>query len=147
MDDKRELILARLLVVLETAVGAAERNKSTVSETQRPIGLLFDSDEEAEDSDPKDRPPTSPRRVLMTPEIYVLMGAKTADIGATMNAMRATVIKAILTDAGLSSVVGVRTGGYISYDGCMTTLAQGRQRDANMSIGFTFRYILQPADL
>lgn len=146
MADRREPILARILVVLNTAVGLAERNNQTISETRRPIALLFDADEEAEEL-PSGRPANSPLRVEMTPEIYVLMGAKTADIGTVINAMRASVIKAILTDADLASLVGVGKGGSISYDGCTTTLAQGRQRDANMAIGFTFRYSLVPADL
>lgn len=147
MSDRREAILVQLLAVLATTIGAAERNNQALSETRRPIGLLYDSDEEADENDPRDRPANSPRRVMMTPEIYVLLGAKTKDIGTVVNDMRARVIKAIVTDAMLAGLCSVGRGGSISYDGMATTLAQGRQRDANMSIGFSFRYVLNPADL
>lgn len=145
MAYKRELILVRLLAVLGETVGQSLRNPPTQSETRRPIALLYDGDEEADDNDPASRPPTAPRRVSLLPEIFVLMGAKSDDIGTVMNTMLASVIKAVLYDPQLTALVG--RNGSILYQGAMTTLAQGRQRDANMSIGFSFQYVLIPADL
>lgn len=147
MIDRREQILVRLLAILVAEVGAAGRNDHALSETRRPMGVLYDSDEEGDENDPRDRPANSPRRVIMAPEIYVLMGAKTKDIGTVINTMRARVIKAVVTDVTLAGLCSVGRGGSITYDGMASTLAQGRQRDANMSIGFSFRYILNPADL
>lgn len=146
MAGKREPIIARLLTILDTVVGAALRNQSVTSETRRPIALLFDSDEQTDDGDPvRNRPSHAPRRVEMTPEIFVLLGAKTATIGTVMNATLDAVVKAVLTDAELISILG--TSGSMSYDGMLSSLAQGRVRDANLSIGFTFRYMLVPGDL
>ena len=135
MADKREQILSRLLAVAQgiPGIAGAFRNKDEIS------------DETADDADPVNRPTRAPRRIAMTPEIYLLLGAKPENVGTEINALRATFIKSVLTDAGLLLIVG--TNGDIRYEGCATSLARGRNMEGEMGISFSFAYTLRPEDL
>ena len=81
----------------------------------------------------------------MTPEIYLMLGAKPEDVGTVINGFRAVFIKAVLMDPGLASIVG--SNGDIRYEGCATGLARGRTMEAEMGLSFTFSYILRPDEL
>ena len=147
MTDRREMILSRLL---EIAVGvdgivAAFRNKDEISEKQRPAIVILDADEAADDADPGSRPARSPRRVAMTPEIYILLGAKPEELGSVINALRARFVKSVLGDSQLGSIVG--TNGDIRYEGCATALARGRSMEGEMGVSFSFTYVLRPEEL
>ena len=147
MTDRREMILTRLL---EIAVGldgifAAFRNKDEISERQRPAIVILDADEAADDADPASRPSRAPRRVAMTPEIYILLGAKPEDLGTAINSLRARFVKAVLGDAPLSLIVG--SHGDIRYEGCATALARGRSMGGEMGVSFSFTYVLRPEEL
>ena len=147
MTDRREMILTRLL---EIAVGvegivAAFRNRDEISEKQRPAIVILDADEAADDADPVSRPSRAPRRVAMTPEIYILLGAKPEDLGTAINTLRARFVKAVLGDAQLSLIVG--SNGDIRYEGCATALARGRSMEGEMGVSFSFTYVLRPEEL
>ena len=147
MTDRREMILTRLL---EIAVGvegivAAFRNKDEISERQRPAIVILDADEAADDADPASRPSRAPRRVAMTPEIYILLGAKPEDLGNVINTLRARFVKAVLGDAQLSLIVG--SNGDLRYEGCATALARGRSMEGEMGVSFSFTYVLRPEEL
>ena len=147
MTDRREMIFTRLL---EIAVGvegivAAFRNKDEISEKQRPAIVILDADEAADDADPNSRPSRAPRRVAMTPEIYILLGAKPEDLGTVINTLRARFVKAVLGDAQLSLIVG--SNGDIRYEGCATALARGRSMEGEMGVSFSFTYVLRPEEL
>ena len=147
MTDRREMILTRLL---EIAVGvdgivAAFRNKDEISEKQRPAIVILDADEAADDADPTTRPSRSPRRVAMTPEIYILLGAKPEELGSVINALRARFVKSVLGDSQLASIVG--SNGDIRYEGCATALARGRSMEGEMGVSFSFTYVLRPEEL
>ena len=147
MTDRREMILTRLL---EIAVGvegivATFRNKDEISERQRPAIVILDADEAADDADPASRPSRAPRRVAMTPEIYILLGAKPEDLGTVINTLRARFVKAVLGDAQLSLIVG--SNGDLRYEGCATALARGRSMEGEMGVSFSFTYVLRPEEL
>ena len=147
MTDRREMILTRLL---EIAVGvegivAAFRNRDEISEKQRPAIVILDADEAADDADPSSRPSRAPRRVAMTPEIYILLGAKPEELGSVINALRARFVKSVLGDSQLGSIVG--TNGDIRYEGCATALARGRSMEGEMGVSFSFTYVLRPEEL
>ena len=147
MTDRREMILTRLL---EIAVGvdgivAAFRNKDEISEKQRPAIVILDADEAADDADPTTRPSRSPRRVAMTPEIYILLGAKPEDLGIAINTLRARLVKAILMDPSLLTILG--SSGDARYEGCATALALGRSMEGEMGVSFSFTYVLRPEEL
>jgi hypothetical protein len=149
MTDKRELILARLLGISQGLPGitAAFRNKDEISDRQRPCIVILDADEAADDADPSGlaRRPNAPRRVGMTPEIYLMLGAKPEDVGTAINRLRASFVKAVLMDSELATIVG--SNGDIRYEGCATGLARGRTMEAEMGLSFTFSYILRPDEL
>ena len=147
MTDRREMILSRLL---EIAVGvdgivAAFRNKDEISEKQRPAIVILDADEAADDADPSSRPSRAPRRVAMTPEIYILLGAKPEDLGTAINTLRARFVKSVLGDSQLASIVG--SNGDLRYEGCATALARGRSMEGEMGVSFSFTYVLRPEEL
>ena len=147
MTDRREMILTRLL---EIAVGvegivAAFRNRDEISEKQRPAIIILDADEAADDADPSSRPSRAPRRVAMTPEIYILLGAKPEELGSVINALRARFVKSVLGDSQLGSIVG--TNGDVRYEGCATALARGRSMEGEMGVSFSFTYVLRPEEL
>lgn len=149
MADKREEILARLVVIVGAIDGVvtAARNQPDIDDEQRPAIVILDADEAADDADPAGvmRGSAARRRIGMSPEIYILLGANPEDVGTTINAMRAKVIKAILMDATLNTIIGAN--GAIRYEGCATGLSRGRGLEAEMGVSFTFSYILNPADL
>ena len=147
MIDRRELILSRLLDIASVTEGvvAAFRNKDEISEKQRPAIVILDADEAADDTDPGSRPARSPRRVAMTPEIYILLGAKPEELGSVINLLRARFVKSVLGDSQLGSIVG--TNGDIRYEGCATALARGRSMEGEMGVSFSFTYVLRPEEL
>lgn len=147
MADKRELILQRLLVIAEGIEGivTASRNKDEITERARPAIVILDADEAAEDSDPNNRPFNAARRVVMTPEMYIMLGAKPQDLGTAINALRAKFVKAVLTDVPLKTLVG--QNGDIRYEGCATALARGRNMEGEMGVSISFTYILRADDL
>lgn len=147
MIDRRELILARLLEIARGVDGieSAFRNRDEIGEKQRPAIVILDADEAADDGDPGARPARSSRRVAMTPEIYIMLGAKPEHIGTSINTLRARLIKAILTDTELSLIVG--SNGDIRYEGCATALARGRTMEGEMGVSFSFAYVLRPDEL
>ena len=147
MTDRRELILVRLLEIAKgiEGIAGAFRNRDEISEKQRPAIVILDADEAADDADPGSRPARSPRRVAMTPEIYILLGAKPEELGSVINALRARFVKSVLRDSQLGSIVG--TNGDIRYEGCATALARGRSMEGEMGVSFSFTYVLRPEEL
>jgi hypothetical protein len=147
MTDRREMILARLLEIARgiEGIAAAFRNRDEISEKQRPAIVILDADEAADDADPASRPTRSPRRVAMTPEIYILLGAKPEDLGSVINSLRARLVSAVLTDAMLLSIVG--SNGDIRYEGCATALARGRSMEGEMGVSLSFTYVLRPEEM
>ena len=148
MPDLREQILARLVEVAATVPGVSHalRNRGGISETARPAILVLDADEAVEDEEIRPgRPAPAPQLVVMTPEIFVLVSDRAADIGAELNTFRRRIVRRILTDATLAGLVG--PNGAIRYAGCGTALAVGRSMEGEMALSFAFRYVLKPADL
>lgn len=147
MFDRREAILARLVEIATGIEGIAKvyRNKDEIPEKSRPAIVIWDADESADDSDPTGRPVGAPRRVGMTPEIYILLGSSPEDIGTSINLIRSRVIAAIYSDATLKGLTVNGEG--IRYEGCATALSRGRSMEGEMGLSFTFTYLLSHAEL
>ena len=147
MTDVRELILARLTVTGATVAGVVTclRNASSIADTQCPAVVIYDADEIADQNDTPSRPVNAPRRVGMQPEILIKVAGVPEAVGAEMNAIRAALVKAILSDATLIAMTADARG--IRYDGCATRLALGRSMEGEMGVSFTFNYYLKPDDL
>lgn len=147
MADPREQILQRLLVVLAGVEGIkkARRNELDQNESSMPYAVILDGDETGADSDPVSRPSTAPRIVTMTPEIYVVIANKAAEVGTDVNLMRARVINAIATDAPLIALTLKGEGG--RYDGAASGLSRGRSMMGEVGLSFSFRYVLRPGSI
>jgi hypothetical protein len=94
------------------------------------------------------RPSNAPRRISMTPELYILLAGKPEEVGPALNAMRVKLVKgvkAVLTDATLLAAIG--SNGSIRYDGCATGLSWGREMIGDMGVSISFLYFLQPEKL
>lgn len=141
--DLRETILSRLALVCGGISSGVTvfRNRTQVSEDQRPCISVLDGDEECDTSD-ANRHALSPRRVLMRPEIYILVGEDTDTIGTTLNGLRAAVIRAILEDATLENSSLNDTG--IQYEGSSLIVEEGRTTEGAMQLEFSLRYLLRP---
>lgn len=146
--DRREAILARLLEIATGIEGIvrAWRHKSRVTEEARPAIVILDADEVAEEGEAAaGRPFNVQRRVVMTPEIYIMLGGSPEEVGTEINTMRGRFLKAVLKDDELISIVG--TNGLIKYEGCATGLAEGRSMEAEMGVSISFTYILKVDEL
>ena len=146
--DKRELILQRLLEVAASVPGVATavRNQDEISEHRRPAIAVFDSDEAVDETaERQDHPGRAPNLVVMTPEVLILLGASPESVGSSLNALRAKLVKAVLTDAQLIALTG--TNGRVRYTGCSTHLGHGRSMEGFMGVQFAFAYVLRPEQL
>ena len=146
--DKREQILQRLVAVAAAVPGinTAVRNQDEISERKRPAIAMFDADETADEAaERQDHPGRAPNIVVMTPEVMILLGAAPATVGSALNALRAKLVKAVLTDAQLTSLVG--PNGRVRYAGCSTHLGHGRSMEGFMGVHFAFAYVLRPEQL
>jgi hypothetical protein len=146
--DKREAILGRLVEIAAGVQGIATavRNQDEISERARPAIVVFDADEAADErAEQQGHPGRAPNIVEMTPEVLILLGATPERVGSDLNALRAALIKAVLTDSQLTALAG--TNGRVRYAGCYTHLGQGRSMEGSMGVHFTFAYVLRPEQL
>ena len=147
MSDKRENILVRLMAIYRTVDGVSKvaRNEQVADDWHFPALLLLDADEEAEDTTGRGRPPTGVVRVTMEPETYLILGGQPENVGTELNRYRARIIKAVLSDAELLTIVG--KNGEIAYLGCATSLTRGSQIIGDIGLNFEIAYVLNQADL
>lgn len=151
MIDLREEILVRLLAVAEVAAKSvdstfeARRNEPDLPGTAKWV-VLLDGDEIAEPTDNDGRTPmTTPRHMVMTPEVQFRLLADARNAGTILNSLRAAVIPAVLGDSELLSLATGKIK--IRYRGSTTLTERGRKLDGALSVGFAFHYILKPEDL
>lgn len=147
MTDKRELILARLLDVLEGVQSGivALRNEPNIDPDSRPALFLYDGDEQAEPRDPNRGGPPSIRRVRMTPQVVALASASAANIGAAINELRATIVHDVLTD---TTLLGYSLNGVeVTYEGAEQIVEDGRRVEGAMALTFAITYTLRTTDL
>lgn len=146
--DKREAILARLLEIAAGLQGikTAVRNQDEVSERARPAIAIFDADEAADErAEERGHAGRSPNLVELSPEILILLGGKPEAVGTDLNAARAKLVSAVLTDPQLSNLIG--SNGRMRYVGCSTHLGHGRSMEGSMAVHFAFTYVLRPDQL
>lgn len=145
IEDRREAILARLLVV---AAGVdvtfeARRNESSLPDTQKYV-VLLDGDEHAIGEPPGRRadndPP--PQIIEMTPEVQFRLAGKAKDVGTALNLLRINLVAAVLTDPALLALT--MKGSSARYAGAATATERGRSMEGGIGVAFTFAYVLRP---
>lgn len=109
MATDRETILTTLLPVLETLSidgVKVERNRDAdLDSVSVPAVILFDGGEN-EPSDQRPWRPGMPWRITMTPEVLIVVEAKTADVGSVLNTLSAKVQKTIFS-AGFEALAPI----------------------------------------
>ena len=146
--DKREEILKRLAEVVGSVAGVSTvvRNTDEISEHKRPAIAIFDADETADErAGQQGYAGGAPNLVEMTPEVVILLGSKPESVGSKLNALRASLVKAVLSDPQLISLTG--PNGRVRYVGCSTHLGHGRSMEGSMAVHFSFAYVLRPEQL
>lgn len=149
MTDKREQILARLVLIADGVPGVAEagRNQTDLTDRQLPAVMVLEGDEQPSPAvvEGRNLPPTAPIRMVMTPELCIIGGDKPSDLGTVLNTLRAGLIKAVTTDSALIAILGAN--GAIAYRGLVSDLALGRSMMGRMALRFDITYVVKPTDL
>lgn len=149
MTDRREQILARLVVIAQgiAGVGTVVRNQPDTTGTASSAAVvIFDGDESVDGGGVgRGRPSTAPVFVEMSPELQIRAGRPSATIGAVINGLRVLMVKAVLSDASLRTILGAN--GEIRYGGLNTELARGKTMMAEMGLVFEMRYPLIQSEL
>lgn len=151
--DRREAILARLAEIAEglttesdPLVQGAGRNENTVSDSGLPAIMVLEGDEEVDPDETRiNRPSDRPQLVHMLPQILIIGAEKRSELGPTLNAIRAVVIKAVTSDADLKTLAGIKHA--VHYHGMQSDLAFAREMVGRFSLRFLIKYWLEPAEL
>ena len=145
--DRRESILAQLLVVLQgiTDFAAVYRNRPmNASTVLRPALFLLDAHESRDPDQGKVWQSKGITMMRMTPEIYVSLAAAPEDVGTTLNGLRISILNAVFADPTLQSLL--TDNGEILFDGTATALTMGSGVEGEMALSLTFLYPVIPAE-
>lgn len=149
MIDRREAILAQLMAIFAAVPGILRvgRNMEDVSAAYRPAIVMHDAAESSEQL--SGRPRQSPKDLMvLSPQIYLLLGARQSVVGSEVSALRALIIPAIYNDLTLLDLIGARRGnGDIHYTGCGLDTTPGENREARLELSFDFTYVLDIREL
>jgi hypothetical protein len=148
--DKRELILSRVLVIMQGLAGitTVARNRGLMTNEKRPAMILLDGDEV---STKLPNPPRSrsaaqfPQVNTMRPEMYILLQEDrptNLTVGQQLNAFRIALSAAIATDTALAALLG--PNGSIYYYGCVTDLKSGAALSGQMKVDYQLSYVFDP---
>lgn len=143
--DRRELCLSHLLSILGSVEGVSTvlRNEKDISGSKRPGIILMDQDDDTGDV-PQGRPPSGPEMVSMTPEVRILVGGTSAEVGPALNAIRLKIIEVVKNDSQWPTIL--TTNGAVRFLGSGTELARGRNMSGEMVLSFMFTYPLRRDD-
>ncbi|MGW8177702.1 MAG: hypothetical protein ACWGQW_02740 [bacterium] len=146
MTDVREQIMLRLVAICDgiSSGMVVYRNRMMIAEDVRPCIVILDGEETTSELD-NNKTGISPRRVTMTPEVYLLVDDDAEDVGSVINALRAQVVHAILTDATLTSYTLNSQGA--SYTGGTFVSENGRRVNGVMELAFALTYLLRVSEL
>lgn len=144
-EDRREDILARLLVVAESVDLDFEgrRNEPGLPDTRKYV-VIFDGAEQAFGDPPPRRsanePP--PQIMRMTPEVQFRLAKSSKDIGPALNKLRINLIAKVTTDATL---LGFSLNGRsIHVAGAGAATERGRTIEGGIGVAFNIDYLLRP---
>lgn len=156
MRDRREEILARLLVILGTgslSLGSTWRNRGNLDalpSDQYPAGVTLDGDEERHSEPYGVIKPDMPFTLFtLLPQIFIVPEpTKTVTnegIGPLMSGLRIKVIDLFTSDQIIKSILG--EDGQIEYLRCSTDMKTGHPMRGGMQFDFAYTYLLDPEEL
>lgn len=144
MADTREAILVRLLAIIGGFVSRTRRNSDDLSAKTGSAGVLSDGDETITDIPLRKNNRGDPRIIKdflqMTPNITIIVGASTENIGTELNGLRAQMLPAIVNDSELISLVG--PNGEIRYTGMTLETQAGESREGRLTLDMRLTYVL-----
>jgi hypothetical protein len=148
MTDRREDILARLVVIGAGVLGIVQckRNVIDITELKRPAIIIFDGDEEA--AEIQFRPGhggMAPNLVTMTPSMNILLSDISENVGTALNNLRAELIYSVLSDGDLDAICG--PNGHVRYTASATGMNAGRKIEGEIGVSFAITYPLIPSEL
>ena len=150
MIDRRELILKRVVTLLEDTEGVetVARNRGLLDNDKLPAVILLDGDESADKIGRVSRGGMAPTINRMRPEIYILLKDARPPVkndgaqGTALNNFRMLVCEAIANDAELNTLLG--SNGSQQYLGCTTDLKSGGSLSGQMRIDIALSYAFDP---
>lgn len=154
MPDRRSLILNRLFLILQGIDGAefVGRNRNELPENKRPAILLFDGSEtrldESERALPRRHLGAAPSIIRLAPEIWIVLRQSkphNPTVGNDLNNFRLAILREVLTDVELQSIVG--DNGEIRYEASLTDLTRDGEVKGEMGLAIGFLYPLIPNEL
>lgn len=142
-EPPRERVLAALARALAACPGVLtfKRNEVVTSEHTLTAVMMLDGDEFGEPSPNDSRPANGPALVRVEPEVYVIVAGDPDKVGPALNVMHQMLLRAVLTDPLLTSLVHK---GVVQYEGLQTGLSLGRSMAGEMGFKFVTQYILKP---
>jgi hypothetical protein len=145
--SKREDILARLLVILNTVEDfkLVARNLDEFPEKVRPAAILLDGGEEAVPE--LQRPWVKGKAytvVQANPLIVVSVGGRPQDVGTDINELMARIVTAVMTDVELTTIVVSNAQCGVYYLATDDRLNHSLAMDCDMQMRFGIRYVLLP---
>lgn len=149
MSDIRESILARLHDLAKTVVSDAQRMDFSADLTTQPNLVLVDGEENLIDADPFAHSSLAPVKVQMEPH-FALLVLTSENAGPALSAIRANLIKAVLSDEQLSDLTALQSGSRkigARFMGSETGVQMGEGLVAFMTLRFALIYHLKPTDL
>lgn len=152
-DDRRELILLRLLAIGEEMrvaglVRTVDRNKLDLDPKDFPQFVLLDSDETADDAwqtRTGAAARAAPNLVEMSPQVFLCEKGLSEEAGSKLNVLRFAWLSRVLSDETLSGLTG--ENGYARYQSALSSFRMGRQLDSTMLVTVAFGYIFKPTAL
>ena len=155
MQDKRELILLRLLTLLGTVSGdvplSVVRNRAEIPTDKLPALVLLDGKEVARNPDMQRTRGGArvPAVFTLTPQVFIVLQPRdTIDnpgVGEELSDLRMQVLQAFIQDDELWGLVG--SNGEIINLGHDTDLQTGSTVLGQMQLHFEISYVFDPADL
>ena len=163
MIDRRENILARLLVILGQVPGIASvyRNRGEIGDADTPAAVLLDGDEHVSILI-NNVTPMPATMVTLAPQVVIILpmyddvsnttiNGAGQPLGPYMSSIRMSVMNAILNDETLVMLLGGYSGqGKIRYVRTETSMKIGSEigvLGANMMMEFAITYSLDPSEL
>lgn len=152
MADKREDIMAALLVALQTvstdggvAMHTIDRNgDQALEEDARPAIRMWDGDEIASNDPPRPGSRLGPVKVIAQPCIALYVTAIGSGAGTAANALLARVRKAVWTNEALRTAIG--TDAAITQDSMQQDLATGSKTEGAYILHLSIPYQFNPAN-
>lgn len=149
MRDRREELLARLGDVLAAVPGIVKfaRNVDDISAAHRPAAILHDGATSLKDTGAGGAANSQAQMMRLSPQIYLLLGAPSADLGPLASALCVAIVAAVLKDTLLVEMVGGERRRGIIFEGAGLETVTGETREGRFEISISFDYPFAVSEL